>query len=42
MEAARGNQEATNQFLMAPEGMIDPEMLFNPQNPRRIGARLGA
>ena len=38
LEAVRGNQEATNQFLMAREGMIAPETFFNPQNLRRIGA----
>ncbi len=42
METVRGNQEATNQFLMAREGMIAPETFFNPQNLRRIGARLDA
>jgi flavin-dependent dehydrogenase len=30
-EAVQGNQEATNQFLMAREGMIAPETFFNPK-----------
>ena len=42
LEAVRGNQEATNQFLMAREGMIAPETFFNPQNLGRIGARMDA
>jgi 2-polyprenyl-6-methoxyphenol hydroxylase-like FAD-dependent oxidoreductase len=41
-EAVRGNQEATNQFLMAREGMIAPETFFNPENLRRIGAHAAA
>jgi flavin-dependent dehydrogenase len=41
-EAVRGNQEATNQFLMAREGMIAPETFFNSENLRRIGARAAA
>ena len=41
-EAVQGNQEATNQFLMAREGMIAPEAFFNPDNLRRIGARAEA
>jgi flavin-dependent dehydrogenase len=31
-EALRGNQEATNRFFMAREGMIPPEPFFDPQN----------
>ena len=42
MEAVQGNQEATNQFLMAREGMIAPETFFNAENLRRIDARVGA
>jgi flavin-dependent dehydrogenase len=42
METVQGNQEATNQFLMAREGMIAPETFFNPQRLGRIGARLDA
>jgi flavin-dependent dehydrogenase len=42
LEAVQGNQEATNQFLMAREGMIAPETFFNPENLRRIGARMNA
>ena len=40
--ALRGNQEATNQFFMAREGMIPPESFFNPENLQRILARAGA
>ena len=34
--ALRGNQEATNQFFMAREGMIPRETFFNPENLQRI------
>ena len=40
--AVQGNQEATNHFLMAREGMIAPETFFNPENLQRIGAYLNA
>jgi flavin-dependent dehydrogenase len=42
LETVQGNPETINQFLMAREGMIAPEAFFNPQNLRRIGARLDA
>lgn len=34
--ALRGNQEATNQFFRASEGLIPREAFFNPQNLRKI------
>jgi flavin-dependent dehydrogenase len=34
--AVRGNQELTNQFLMAIEGMIPREAFFNPTNIQRL------
>jgi len=34
--ALRGNQEMINQFFMAREGMIPPELFFNPANLKRI------
>ena len=37
--ALRGNQEATNRFFMAREGMIPPETFFNPDNLQRIMAK---
>jgi flavin-dependent dehydrogenase len=37
--AVRGDQEATNQLLMAIEGMIPPETFFNPQRLARLQAR---
>jgi flavin-dependent dehydrogenase len=40
--ALRGNQEATNHFFMAREGMIPPEAFFNPDNLQRIMGRAGA
>lgn len=40
--ALRGDQEATNRFFMAREGMIPPEIFFNPENLQRILARAGA
>jgi hypothetical protein len=40
--ALHGNQEATNHFFMAREGMIPPETFFNPDNLQRIMARAGA
>jgi flavin-dependent dehydrogenase len=36
--ALHGNQEATNRFFMAREGMIPPETFFNPDNLQRIMA----
>jgi hypothetical protein len=33
-----GNQEATNRFLMATEGMIPREAFFNPENMQRLMA----
>jgi flavin-dependent dehydrogenase len=40
-EALRENQEATNQFFMAREGMIPPETFFSPDNLQRIMAAVG-
>jgi len=37
--ALQGNQDATNRFFMAREGMIPPETFFNPEN---LGRILGA
>ena len=37
--ALRGNQEDTNRFMMAIEGMIPREEFFNPENMRRILTR---
>jgi hypothetical protein len=37
--ALRGDQEETNRFFMAREGMIPPETFFNSENLRRIMAR---
>jgi flavin-dependent dehydrogenase len=37
--AVRGNQEETNRFYLARQGMIPPEEFFNPDNLRRIMAR---
>jgi flavin-dependent dehydrogenase len=34
--ALRENQEETNRFFMAREGMIPPETFFNPENMQRI------
>jgi flavin-dependent dehydrogenase len=34
--ALRGNQEETNRYYMAIEGMIPPETFFNPENLQRI------
>ena len=39
LEAIRGDQEATNRFFMAREGMIPPETFFNPENLVRVGVR---
>jgi 2-polyprenyl-6-methoxyphenol hydroxylase-like FAD-dependent oxidoreductase len=36
LAALQGNQEATNQFFLAREGMIPPETFFNPENIRQI------
>jgi flavin-dependent dehydrogenase len=40
-EALRGNQEATNRFFMAREGMIRPETFFDPQNLKCLMAAAG-
>jgi flavin-dependent dehydrogenase len=40
--ALHGNQEDMNQFFRAREGMIPPELFFNPKNLQRIMARAGA
>ena len=40
--ALRGNQEDTNRFMMATEGMISREEFFNPQNMRRIMVAAGS
>ena len=37
-----GNQEDTNRFVMAREGMIPPEEFFNPENLRRIHSKSDA
>lgn len=34
--ALRGNQEDTNRFFLAREGMVPPETFFNPENLKRI------
>jgi 2-polyprenyl-6-methoxyphenol hydroxylase-like FAD-dependent oxidoreductase len=34
--ALRGNQDDTNRFIMAREGMIPPEEFFNPANLQRL------
>jgi flavin-dependent dehydrogenase len=39
--ALHGNQEDTNQFFLAREGMIPPEIFFNPENLQRIMAGAG-
>lgn len=36
--AVRGDQEATNRFYMARQGMIPPEEFFNPENLQRLKA----
>ena len=40
--ALEGDQEATNQFFMAREGMIPPESFFNPENLQCVMGRAGA
>ena len=40
--ALRGNQEDTNRFIMAQEGLISHEEFFNRQNLQRILANAGA
>jgi flavin-dependent dehydrogenase len=40
--AVRGNQEETNRFFMARQGMIPPEEFFNPDNVQRLLAQAGA
>lgn len=37
--ALRGNQDDTNRFIMAREGMIPPEEFFNPENLERIRSK---
>jgi flavin-dependent dehydrogenase len=37
--AVRGNQEDTNSFYLARQGMIPPEQFFNPDNLQRLMAR---
>jgi 2-polyprenyl-6-methoxyphenol hydroxylase-like FAD-dependent oxidoreductase len=37
--AIRGDQEATNRFYLAREGMIPRESFFNPENLQRLMAR---
>jgi 2-polyprenyl-6-methoxyphenol hydroxylase-like FAD-dependent oxidoreductase len=39
--ALRGNQHATNQFLMARQGMIPRESFFNPENLQQVMAAGG-
>jgi len=39
--ALRGNQEDTNRFIMAREGMIAPEEFFNPENIQRVLSTAG-
>jgi flavin-dependent dehydrogenase len=36
--ALRGNQAATNQFVLASQGMIPPETFFNPHNLQQVMA----
>jgi flavin-dependent dehydrogenase len=38
----RGNQEETNRFFLAQEGMIPAEEFFNPDNLQRLKGRAGA
>ena len=40
--AVRGDQEETNKFYMARQGMIPLEQFFNPENLRRLRAQAGA
>ena len=37
--ALRGNQEDTNQFIMAREGLVPPEEFFNDENLQRIQSK---
>jgi len=39
--ALRGNQEETNRFYLAQDGIIPPEEFFNPSNLQRLNARAG-
>jgi 2-polyprenyl-6-methoxyphenol hydroxylase-like FAD-dependent oxidoreductase len=39
--AVRGNQEETNRFYLARQGMIPPEEFFNPSNLERLMAAAG-
>jgi 2-polyprenyl-6-methoxyphenol hydroxylase-like FAD-dependent oxidoreductase len=41
-EAIRGNQEATNKFFLARQGMIPPEEFFNPENLEKLKVRAAA
>ena len=41
-QAVRGNQEDTNRFIMALEGMLPREEFFNPENLERIHAKSSA
>jgi flavin-dependent dehydrogenase len=40
--AVRGNQEETNRFFLAEEGLIPPEEFFNPDNLQQLKAQVGA
>jgi hypothetical protein len=40
--ALRGNQEETNRFFLARQGMIPPEEFFNADNLQRLKARVGS
>jgi flavin-dependent dehydrogenase len=40
--AVRGNQEETNRFYMAQQGLIPPQEFFNPDNLQRLRGRAGA
>ena len=41
LTALYGNQEETNNFFMAREGLMPRESFFNPENLRRIVAAAG-
>jgi 2-polyprenyl-6-methoxyphenol hydroxylase-like FAD-dependent oxidoreductase len=40
--AVRGDQEETNRFYLARQGMIQQEEFFNPENLQRIGSKSNA
>jgi flavin-dependent dehydrogenase len=40
--AIRGNQEETNKFYLARQGMIPPREFFNPDNLQRLKTRVGS